>query len=810
MAAPDRLELLGSQNTLTGIDFVYVHPDQVTLDVFFLVPPASLVKPLPGTLPREHVRIYSTEELDVPVANVTWAVADGRDVFRLTTARPGGFARYRLRLDDARIDPYFNDVDFSFKANCPSDLDCKPRPHECPPEEAVDFPVDYRARDFWSLRRALLDFASQRYPDWKDRLEADVGVMLAELMSGLGDEHAYIQDRIAREASLETASERRSLRRHARLVDYDIHDGRGARGWLDVTVKPPDGGPLPPPLAAGAYVYSERDDGTRIDFEVGGGLADALAGRTWEVRHVRNTFTPHIWDERDTCLPVGETRLWLKGAHKADLPFDDLPAGRPPGKWMLLATEPADPSLPARRHLVRVIDIQDEVDPLPVGAPVQLTRLTWEPEQALPFELDLEALSVRGNLVPVTAGRTFHTVFSIGPQRPDVPPAVERAGPNGSIAYLFSLPDPAEQGLVWLGEDPRNARPELRVVEVTPLGPGWVEGEEWTWWRSFVGMRSATRTDRAVTLDDGVYRRVVGYQRPTGDVVHVDYVGGPGFTLRFGDGEFGLEPTEKTFFRATFRLGNGTRGNVPAGAIRFIDAAEPLAAFLEAVDNPLPLEDGLEPEEPVDVRKLAPEAFRAVTHRAVRPEDYAEAAERLPWVQRAGASFRWTGSWLSAFVTPDPLNEPSLSPSRRRELVRQVDRFRQAGREVHVRAPRYVDLDLEITVCVEPSAYPGDVKERVRVALLGRGGVRPVEGFFDEDHFTFGTPLDRSELEAAIQRVPGVRAVESMSIRRRGWFDWRLFEELVYPVALDEVIRVEGDPLHPDRGSLRLVLEGGA
>ena len=45
---------------------------------------------------------------------------------------------------------------------------------------------------------------------------------------------------------------------------------------------------------------------------------------------------------------------------------------------------------------------------------------------------------------------------------------------------------------------------------------------------------------------------------------------------------------------------------------------------------------------------VAPEAFRAVTYRAVRPEDYAEAAERLPWVQRAGATFRWTGSWLTA------------------------------------------------------------------------------------------------------------------------------------------------------------------
>ena len=101
----------------------------------------------------------------------------------------------------------------------------------------VDFPVDYQARDFWSMRTALLDFASQRYPRWADRLEADAAVMLVEVMSALGDDLAYHQDRVAREAHLETATQRRSLRRHARLVDYRIHDGLGAATWINVTAK---------------------------------------------------------------------------------------------------------------------------------------------------------------------------------------------------------------------------------------------------------------------------------------------------------------------------------------------------------------------------------------------------------------------------------------------------------------------------------------------------------------------------------------------------------------------------------------------
>jgi len=158
---------------------------------------------------------------------------------RITTDAPGEFVGYRLWIDDSRIDPFWNDVPFSFKANCPSKLDCEPPPHECPQETAIDVAIDSTARDFWSFRRALLDFASRRFPDWSDRLEADVGVMLAELMSAAGDEMAYYQDRIAREGALETATQRRSLRRLARLVDYEIHDGRGARAWIDVPVDLP-------------------------------------------------------------------------------------------------------------------------------------------------------------------------------------------------------------------------------------------------------------------------------------------------------------------------------------------------------------------------------------------------------------------------------------------------------------------------------------------------------------------------------------------------------------------------------------------
>ncbi len=865
MSGPDRRNALLSQNAVTGIDFIYVAPDQLNLAVFFLTDPLALTTPL-STLSASQIRIHTEGAPDVGIASLAWGVLDGRNVLELVASAPGGFAAYRLSIDDARIDPFFNAVQFSFQANGPSDFDCEPEPHACPPDEPVDFPVSALARDFWSFRTALLDFASQRYPVWKDRLEADVGVMLAEIMSHTGDEMAYYQDRIAREASLETATQRRSVRRHAQLVDYVVHDGLGARGFIDVQVDPLAVGPQA--LPAGLLVWADSSSGILVNgqfiprrtyFELGKGLSEALAGKVYAVDAARNRLTPHLWDETRTCLPAGATELWIDGHHAAVLPLDDAPPGQAPGRWLVLQTDPTDPSLPARRHLVRLIAVVEENDPLGavLGTSSDVTHLIWEDAHALPFEMDLLLdFSVRANIVPVTAGKTQRAYFSIGPNSGpypvlvgpalELPRAVERTGPNASVAFLFPLiaearrsikNEPVEDPddtLVFLGStgDPARARPELHVTEVERVAGTFIAGDAWQWRRSFLGVDSSGPTDKHVTLDDGTWTRVVGYQRLGGEVVHVDYLAGTGRALRFGDGAFGRAPPRGTgsaatdsLFEVVWRTGSGQRSNIPPAAIthwRGQDAgdltdpplpSDPPLGFLRAISNPLATGGGLDPESAGDVKKLAPDAFRQITYRAVRPEDYAEAAERLPWVQRAGGTFRWTGSWLSAFVTADPLGAASLSDVQRDELEAWVDRFRQAGREVIVRPPKYVNLDLIVKICVEVSSYPGDVLEAVLVALFGRPaqrGLRAVPGFFHADRFTFGTPLDRSELEAAIQRVPGVRAVEHIWIARRGYFAKKLFTSLSYTPAPDEVIRVENDRRHPDRGTLRLLAEGGA
>jgi hypothetical protein len=161
-------------------------------------------------------------------------------------------------------------------------------------------------------------------------------------------------------------------------------------------------------------------------------------------------------------------------------------------------------------------------------------------------------------------------------------------------------------------------------------------------------------------------------------------------------------------------------------------------------------------------------------------------------------------------VAADPIGSFTLTDAQRTSLRDWLGCVRQAGREVIVKNPRTIGVDLEIEICVQSFAYVGQVKQRVLEALFGKGGIRPTKGFFHPDNFTFGTPLRRSALEAVIQEVPGVRAVLGIRIRERGILGFHDFTELVHPIDADAVIRVENDPAHPDHGRVDLILEGGA
>jgi predicted phage baseplate assembly protein len=280
--------------------------------------------------------------------------------------------------------------------------------------------------------------------------------------------------------------------------------------------------------------------------------------------------------------------------------------------------------------------------------------------------------------------------------------------------------------------------------------------------------------------------------------------------LRFGDDVHGRRPDAGTRFTAVrYRTGSGRAGNIGGGALFHVVTSVP---EVTGVRNPLPASGGWEPEAMDEVRQRAPYAFRS-QERAVTEADYATMAQLKPRVQRAAATFRWTGSWHTVFVTLDPRGGVIADAEDRARFARQsrlgLERYRMAGHDLDVDQPRYVSLEIEMHVCVKPDYFRGQVKAALLEVFSNRLLADGRRGVFHPDHFTFGQSVQLSPLYAAAQKVAGVESVHITTFQRQGVPSAAALH--AGRLALDrlEIARCDNDPNFPEHGVFRLDLGGG-
>ena len=252
----------------------------------------------------------------------------------LRASKRGDFSTYRLAVvtpgdpdlsPPPVLDPLASAVDFSFKVECPSDFDCAPQ-RVCPPEPEPAPQLDYLAKDYASFRRLMLDRMVALAPGWRERHAADLGVTLVELLAYAADHLSYRQDAVATEAYLGTARRRTSIRRHARLVDYRMHDGCNARVWIQVLLDasaPAAGVLLPradPVTGVTTKFLSRVDADPRLDQDHAANVVAAQKPEVFEMLDASLTLFPehgrldfYTWGAVDCCLPAGATRATLAG-----------------------------------------------------------------------------------------------------------------------------------------------------------------------------------------------------------------------------------------------------------------------------------------------------------------------------------------------------------------------------------------------------------------------------------------------------------------------------------------------------------------
>lgn len=777
----------------------------------------------------------------------TWLAAfpDPERLLVVRTDQAGDFSRYRLELVASRedeevlphpgFDPRLWAIDFSFKAECPTDFDCR-QPLQCP-EGPADAPaISYLAKDYDSFRRLLLDRLSQLLPDWKPHSPADLGVTLVEWLAYVGDHLSYQQDAIATEAYLETCRSRISLRRHARLMDYSISEGCNARTWVQIEVgEDIEGTDDAPAVPTGTRLLTRLPGQPAAIADVDSWLAQADA--VFETRQALTSLFEahkampfHTWSDGDCCLPIGATAATLNG-HFPGLRSGDVLILEEARSPVTGAQPDADR---AKRHAVRLTQArafqkivgsgtgEPLIDPITAAA---ITEIEWGEADALPFALilsrpigigssgegeegdtgvedlcDAGVFAVaRGNVVFADHGMTVPEEDLGRVEKSRVKVTAPAAADECTIREARPLPprfrprltgrplthrckfDPSLPASRSLLQDPSAAQPlDLQVRSKDDHQAG-AEPESWDPRRDLLSSGSGDRHFVPEIESDGTVR------------------------LRFGNGIHGQRPTIDHRFSATCRVGNGTAGNVAAEAIAHIET--PHTAII-SVRNPLPAQGGTDPEPATAIRDRVPVAYRT-QERAVTEADWGEVTARDPQVQRAAGRLRWTGSWYTAFVAVDPRGGGPLAEDFVRATRQRLERYRMAGQDLRVEAARTIPLELELEICVDAAYFRGDVK----VALLRRFSNQQLPdgqlGVFHPDRWSFGQPVYLSRIYAAAQAVAGVVAVKALIFRRLGSRDSGGIPEGRLEFGPFEIPRLDNDPNFPEHGVLRLRLGGG-
>ncbi|QLE75109.1 putative baseplate assembly protein [Streptomyces rectiverticillatus] len=519
---------------LAGIDSVTVDADQrgLTVTLFGTVPPG---------IDRHSFRIEGGRRVTgIRVVGATVHGCDDGDPateVHLALDRRGDTSTYRLLALGHAFDTRYATYEFGFRQHCPTGLDCRPSDAPPPPPDRPAPAIDYLTKDYAGFRRLLLDRLALTMPDWHERHVPDLGITLVEILAHVGDRLSYQQDAVAAEAYLDTARLRTSVRRHARLVDYPMHEGCAARtivcvetdtdldtdaGEFAFAVVPPGRLPDAGPVIAGDVLRAQG----QVCFR-------PLEDRRIRLRAAHSRIELWAWGNEQCHLPVGATEATLRDGELTEGRVHrvlDLTLGE-----VLILEEERSPATgaradadPAHRQAVRLTRVTPRIDAV---EQVPVVDVAWDPEDALTFPLHL---TVRGRTAPLAVARGNAVLVehgldntwgtgAAGPAAPVFTAPGYRAGgkpfapalPDTGITWSAPFPDPADiaaaqaRQLTLLPERARDRiRNLLDAESVAGSGAGKVAGDGSS--GSYDGDATAAEDTAAVGDDECALRILFG------------------------------------------------------------------------------------------------------------------------------------------------------------------------------------------------------------------------------------------------------------------------------------------------------------
>jgi hypothetical protein len=826
----NRRALVLANPTINGIDYLEVAgstPCGTQLALTLLKDARSLTGAKALTAANFVVTSSDGSGTAIQVVSVTPATNDAPFVLQLSLSASGDFSPYTLTLvagagrtaPPSGFDPQLSSVSFSFKAGCPSPADCEP--NNCCPTPLVSPPdINYLAKDYGGFRQTMLDRLSALIPAWTEAHAADLGVTLVETLAYAADHLSYQQDAVSTEAYIGTARSRISLRRHAKLVDYQIGEGSNARALIYVETTA-DNITLP----TGTLFYV-RVPGLPTVAKAGDPAAQQLAKTNHPVFssmqpitlfNEQNSMDFYTWGDTDCCLAPGATTATLVGnltsLKVGDVLIFEEVIGPTTGN-----VSDANPTHRAVVVLTNVSTTDDEgnalADPLildpKTGKPQLITAITWAADDALAAPICLSSTTeaeegstavfnvsvARGNVVAADHGvwidnESLGTVPAAGPT-----PIASAGCTCGSDSSAPTPPLP-------------RFYPELANTEMTFAVP-------------FTGISSAndflnpdsTTAAAQVTVssDDGFTWTPLPDLLSSDDTKHV-FVPEIEFTgsvfLRFGDGQYGAAPDAGVAFSANYRVGNGSIGNIGRDSIAHVVVPAnflPPLTSLRSTRNPLAAAGGVDPESMQHIVQYAPFSYET-QERCVTESDYGTAAASVSTIREARGTLRWTGSWYTAFVSIDPVS--TLTAQLANNTMTRLDQLRMMGTGIAVEGAVIVGLAITLDICVDSAHFQGDVYDALMQVFVTGNQCNGHSGLLNASNFSFGETVYASPLIAAAQAVEGVLSATLTQFAPMNDPSADGTAQGYLTMGRLQIPRCDNDPNHLNYGTFQLVMDGG-
>lgn len=819
-----RRQAISKNETQIGIDYIEFDSAQKQLKLYFIpAAPTQRNKPVCPEITEANIRLLSENGLEQQFIRVgkvenSKKPTDPKIPLIITLEysqgqNDSGLPIYLLQLVNvSHLDPFFAQVHFSLQNKSQFDPQVETTKEDSGAPKRLTPEIDYLSKDYSSFRELMLNRLSLLMPAWQENQPADLELMLVELLAFAADRASYYQDAVGTEAYLSTARRRISVRRHARLINYMMHEGCNARAWVQIQVEKNGGSneitvPVKSPLLTKVTGLSQcvlDESSYQEALSEGAVVFETMEKITLDQE--QNEINFYTWGARHFVLAKGSTHATLRGELESlnkgqILIFKEV---RSP-----VTGKKADADL-TRRHAVRLTEVRRGKDPLGkelYGKEMPIAEIRWHDEDALPFPFTISNISSNikecitvacGNIVLADHGRTItdkqnqelipSTVPASGPYRP----SLRRTNLTYSVSYDEVMAE-KQSATSQLSQAPREAIPTITLCKETSeisLLLYTNERSHGSWWLPKLDLLNSNRFSQAFVVEMENDRRAF---------------------LRFGNGIQGKQPSVGEKFQATYRVGNGTSGNVGQDTIAhlYLRKENKTKMKIISVCNLLAATGGIDPEMISDVQLYAPTSFQT-QERCITEADYVEIITRHPEVQEAATIFRWTGSWYTAIIAIRRVNDFPIDYAFRQRMLEFMAPYRVAGNDINIRAPRFVALDIALTVRVADAYFASMVKQRLLEIFSAADLPNREPGFFNSDRFSFGQSVYLSQIITKAAAITGVLWVKAARFRRWGQNQTNMIEQtgkiLIGPL---EIVQVQNKADSPELGQITFDMKGG-